>query len=158
MAGLYVVAAWLIVQVSGTVLPMLDAPAWIPRTLLFLLALGFVPALIFSWVFELTPEGLRREADVPAEQSIMSDTGQRMNHMIIAVLVLALAFFGFDKFVLTPKREAALVTSAHEDAAKQADCARGAGGRRQVHSRAAAGQRERQQGRAISSPTACRKT
>jgi len=120
MAGLYVVAAWLIVQVSGTVLPMLDAPAWIPRTLLFLLALGFVPALIFSWVFELTPEGLRREADVPADQSIMSDTGQRMNHMIIAVLVLALAFFGFDKFVLAPKREAALVTSAHEDAAKQA--------------------------------------
>jgi TolB-like protein/Tfp pilus assembly protein PilF len=120
MAGLYVVAAWLIIQVSGTVLPLHDAPAWLPRTLLFLLALGFVPALIFSWVFELTPEGLRREGQVPAEQSIMSDTGQRMNHMIIAVLVLALAFFGFDKFVLTPKREAALVTSAHEDAAKQA--------------------------------------
>ena len=120
MAGLYVVAAWLILQVSGTVLPMLDAPAWIPRTLLFLLAIGFVPALIFSWVFELTPEGLRREAEVPAEQSIMSATGQRMNHMIIAVLVLALAFFGFDKFVLTPKREAALVTSAHDEAAKQA--------------------------------------
>jgi len=120
MAGLYVVAAWLIIQISGTVLPMLDAPAWIPRTLLFLLALGFVPALIFSWVFELTPEGLRREGDVPAGQSIMSETGQRMNHMIIAALVLALAFFGFDKFVLTPKREAALVTSAHEDAAKQA--------------------------------------
>jgi TolB-like protein/Flp pilus assembly protein TadD len=120
MAGLYVVAAWLILQVSGTVLPMLDAPPWIPRTLLFLLALGFVPSLIFSWVFELTPEGLRREADVPAGQSIMSDTGQRMNHMIIAVLVLALAFFGFDKFVLAPKREAALVTSAHEEAAKQA--------------------------------------
>jgi TolB-like protein/Tfp pilus assembly protein PilF len=120
MAGLYVVAAWLIVQVSGTVLPMFDAPAWLPRSLVFLLAIGFVPALIFSWVFELTPEGLRREGEVPAEQSIMSDTGQRMNHMIIAVLVLALAFFGFDKFVLTPKREAALVTSAHEDAAKQA--------------------------------------
>jgi TolB-like protein/Tfp pilus assembly protein PilF len=120
MAGLYVVAAWLIIQISGTVLPMLDAPAWIPRTLLFLLALGFVPALIFSWVFELTPEGLRREGQVPAEQSIMSDTGQRMNHMIIAVLVLALVYFGFDKFVLTPKREAALVSSAHEEAAKQA--------------------------------------
>jgi TolB-like protein/Flp pilus assembly protein TadD len=120
MAGLYVVAAWLIIQISGTVLPMLDAPAWIPRTLLFLLALGFVPALIFSWVFELTPEGLRREGEVPAGQSIMSETGQRMNHMIIAALVLALAFFGFDKFVLAPKRETALVTSAHEEAAKQA--------------------------------------
>ena len=120
MAGLYVVGAWLIIQVSGTVLPMFDAPPWLARSLVFLLAIGFVPALIFSWVFELTPEGLRREGEVPAEQSIMSETGQRMNHMIIAVLVLALAFFGFDKFVLTPKREAALVTSAHEEAAKQA--------------------------------------
>ena len=120
MAGLYAVGAWLIVQVSGTVLPMLDAPAWLPRSLLFLLAIGFVPALIFSWVFELTPEGLRREGEVPAGQSIMSETGQRMNHMIIAVLVLAVVFFGFDKFVLTPKREAALVGSAHEDAARQA--------------------------------------
>jgi len=120
MAGLYVVAAWLLIQVSGTVLPMFDAPAWLPRSIVFLLALGFIPTLIFSWVFELTPEGLRREGQVPAEQSITSETGQRMNHMIIAVLVLALAFFGFDKFVLAPKREAALVTSAHEEATKQA--------------------------------------
>jgi len=120
MAGLYAVAAWLIVQVSGTVLPMFDAPAWLPRSLVFLLALGFIPALVFSWVFELTPAGLRREGEVPAEHSIKAETGQRMNHMIIAVLVLALAFFGFDKFVLTPKREAALVHSAHEEAAKQA--------------------------------------
>ena len=120
MAGLYVVAAWLIIQVSGTVLPMFDAPAWLPRSIVFLLALGFVPTMIFSWVYELTPQGLRRDGDVPAEQSIMPQTAQRMNHMIIAVLVLALAFFGFDKFVLAPKREAALVTSAHEEAAKQA--------------------------------------
>jgi TolB-like protein/Flp pilus assembly protein TadD len=119
MAGLYAVAAWLIVQVSGTVLPMFDAPAWLPRSIVFLLAIGFIPALIFSWVFELTPQGLRREADVPDEHSIMPQTGQRMNHMIIAVLVLALAFFGFDKFVLAPKREAALVSSAHEEATKQ---------------------------------------
>src|SRR6187551_2102417 len=89
MAGLYVVAAWLIIQISGTVLPMLDAPAWIPRTLLFLLALGFVPALIFSWVFELTPEGLRRDEDVKPEQSIAPQTARRMNRLIMAVLVLA---------------------------------------------------------------------
>jgi len=99
---------------------MFDAPAWLPRSLVFLLALGFIPALVFSWVFELTPAGLRREGEVPAEQSIKAETGQRMNHMIIAVLVLALVFFGFDKFVLTPKREAALVRSAHEAATKQA--------------------------------------
>jgi TolB-like protein/Flp pilus assembly protein TadD len=120
MGGLYLVAAWLLIQVSGTVLPMLDAPAWLPRTILFLLALGFIPALIFSWVYELTPEGLRREGEVPAEHSIMPQTGQRMNHMIIAVLVLALGYFGFDKFVLTPRREAALMSTAHDEGAKEA--------------------------------------
>jgi len=120
MAGLYAVAAWLIVQVSGTVLPMFEAPLWLPRSIVILLVLGLVPALIFAWVFELTPEGLRREGEVPAGQSIMSETGQRMNHMIIAVLVLALGYFGFDKFVLTPRREAALMSTAHEEGAKEA--------------------------------------
>src|SRR3954464_12475721 len=90
MAGLYLVAAWLIVQVSGTVLPMFGAPDWVPRTVVMLLAIAFIPVLIFSWVFELTPEGLKRDEDVPPAKSIGSQTGRRMNRMIIAVLVLAL--------------------------------------------------------------------
>ena len=64
MAGLYVVGAWLVVQVAGTVLPMFGTPEWLPRTIVVLLAIGFVPAVIFSWVFELTPEGLKRDEDV----------------------------------------------------------------------------------------------
>jgi adenylate cyclase len=51
MAGLYLVGAWLLVQVAGTVLPMFGAPEWLPRTIVVLLAIGFVPAVIFSWVF-----------------------------------------------------------------------------------------------------------
>src|SRR5436190_20251301 len=112
MAGLYLVAAWLVVQVSGTVLPMFGAPEWLPRTVVVLLAIGFVPAVIFSWVFELTPQGLKREDDLAPDQSIAPQTGRRMDRMIIVVLVLALGYFAFDKFVLTPRREAALVSSA----------------------------------------------
>src|SRR5213595_1761742 len=112
MAGLYLVGAWLVVQVAGTVLPMFGAPEWLPRTIVVLLAIGFVPAVIFSWVFELTPEGLKRDEDVAPEQSIAPQTGRRMDRMIIVVLVLALGYFAFDKFVLTPRREAALMTSA----------------------------------------------
>ena len=108
MAGLYLVGAWLVVQVAGTVLPMFRAPEWLPRTIVVLLAIGFVPAVIFSWVFELTPEGLKREEDAAPEHSITPRTGRRMDRMIIVVLVLALAYFAFDKFVLTPRREAAL--------------------------------------------------
>src|SRR6266705_3304513 len=106
-AGLYLVGSWLLVQVASTVLPMFGAPEWLPRSIVILLAIGFVPALIFSWVFELTPEGLKRDEDVPAEQSIAPQTGRRMNRMIIVVLVLALGYFVFDKFVLAPQREAA---------------------------------------------------
>ncbi|HEU5245984.1 MAG TPA: hypothetical protein VFU09_02730 [Candidatus Udaeobacter sp.] len=111
MAGLYLVGAWLVVQVAGTVLPMFGAPEWLPRTIVVLLAIGFVPAVIFSWVFELTPEGLKREQEVAPEQSITPQTGRRMDRMIIVVLVLALGYFAFDKFVLTPRRVAALVSS-----------------------------------------------
>ena len=112
MAGLYLVGAWLVVQVAGTVLPMFGAPEWLPRTIVVLLAIGFVPAVIFSWVFELTPQGLKRDEDVAPEQSITPQTGRRMDRMIIVVLVLALGYFAFDKFVLAPRREAALVASA----------------------------------------------
>jgi len=112
MTGLYLVGAWLVVQVAGTVLPMFGAPEWLPRTIVVLLAIGFVPAVIFSWVFEITPEGLKREEDVARDRSITPQNGRLMDRMIIAVLVLALGYFAFDKFVLTPRREAALVASA----------------------------------------------
>src|SRR5205814_1308398 len=104
-AGLYLVGSWLLVQVASTVLPMFGAPDWLPRTVVILLAIGFVPALIFSWVFELTPQGLRRDEDVRPDESIAPQTGRRMNRMIIAVLVIALGYFVFDKFVLSQRRE-----------------------------------------------------
>lgn len=107
MAGLYLVGAWLLVQVAGTVLPMFGAPDWLPRSIVILLVIGFVPALIFSWVFELTPEGLKRDEDVPPEQSIAPQTARRMNGMIIAALLLALGYFAVDKFVLAPRRTTA---------------------------------------------------
>ena len=117
MAGLYLVGAWLLVQVAGTVLPMFGAPDWLPRSIVILLAIGFLPALIFSWVFELTPQGLKRDEDVAPEQSIAPQTARRMDRMIIVVLVLALAYFGFDKFVLTPRREVALVAATEKSVA-----------------------------------------
>ena len=100
MAGLYLVGAWLLTQVASTVLPMFGAPEWLPRSIVILLAIGFVPALIFSWVFELTPQGLKRDEEVAPEQSIAPQTARRMDRMIIVVLVLALSYFVFDKFVL----------------------------------------------------------
>lgn len=98
MAGLYLVGAWLIVQVAGTVLPMFGAPEWLPRSVVVLLALGFVPALVFSWVYELTPEGLKREEEVRRGQSITDRTGQRMDRLIVAGLALVVVLLAIDRF------------------------------------------------------------
>jgi hypothetical protein len=89
MAGLYLVGAWLLTQVASTLLPAFDVPSHDSRARLY-------PGGDFSWVFELTPEGLKREEDVAPGQSITPQTGRRMDRMIIVVLVLALGYFHFD--------------------------------------------------------------
>jgi adenylate cyclase len=109
MAGLYLVGAWLITQVSATVLPLFHAPDWLTQGVVIVLAVGFIPALIFAWIFELTPDGFKRDDDISEAESIAPQNAQKMNRMIAALLVLAMVYFGVDKFVLTPKREAALV-------------------------------------------------
>jgi TolB-like protein/Tfp pilus assembly protein PilF len=121
MAGLYLVGAWLIVQVAGTLLPVFEVPSWAMKTLVGLLAVGFVPALVFAWVFELTPEGIKRDAEVKPGESIAPQTARRMDRTIIVVLVVALGYFGFDKFVLAPRREAAAVATATQAKATKAE-------------------------------------
>ena len=118
MAGLYLAAGWVAIEVAGTVLPMLDAPEWIGRAVLALIAIGFVPALVFAWVFEITPDGLKRENEIERHTSIMPQTGKRMDRAIIAVLLVGVVYLAFDKFVLAPRREAAVVASAVESVAK----------------------------------------
>ena len=75
MAGLYLIAAWLITQVAGTVLPMFGAPGWVPRTIVIVLAIGFIPALAFAWIFEVTPDGIKR--DDPAFKVFLAMEGSR---------------------------------------------------------------------------------
>ena len=91
MAGLYLVGAWLLIQIAETLLPAFDVPGWVLRALIILLALAFVPALIFSWVFELTPDGLKRDSEVDPSQSITSRTAERMDRLILVGLALLIA-------------------------------------------------------------------
>jgi len=71
---------------------------------ILLLALGFVPALILSGVFELTPDGHKRDADVEVTRSIAPQTARQMDRMLLVVMALALGYFAVDKFVLAPPR------------------------------------------------------
>ncbi len=98
MAGLYLVGAWLIVQVAETVLPVFGVPDWVLRALIILLALGFLPALVFSWIYELTPEGLKRDAEVDPARSIASQTANRMDQLTLAGVVILLAVIAADRY------------------------------------------------------------
>ncbi|SFM99672.1 tetratricopeptide repeat protein [Dokdonella immobilis] len=112
MAGLYLVGGWVVIQVAETLLPAFDIPAWVLRAIIIVIALGFIPALIFSWVFELTPEGLKRDTEVDRERSIAPQTGQRMNYMIAGLMAVALAYFAIDRFVVGPTRDALNVAAS----------------------------------------------
>ncbi len=109
-AGLYLVGSWLLVQVASTVLPAFDGPPWALRGLIIALAVGFLPAMIVAWVFELTPAGIKRDENVSAQESIAPQTAKRMDRLILIVALIAIGYFAFDKFVLAPRRDAALVT------------------------------------------------
>lgn len=120
----YTVAAWLLIQVAETIFPLFgfdDSPA---RIVVIMLAIGFLPTLVFAWAFEMTPEGLKKEKDVDRSHSITPYTGKKLDRIILVVMVLALAYFAFDKFVLSEQREAALERQADERLASATEQAR----------------------------------
>jgi TolB-like protein/Tfp pilus assembly protein PilF len=103
----YLVAAWLLMQITDVVAPLLSLPGWVPRFIFLLLVIGFVPALIFAWAFELTPEGIQRERDVQREESIRHVTGRKLHRAIIAMMALAIVYLVIDNYVLEDEAEPA---------------------------------------------------
>ena len=101
----YVAGAWLLIQVVETLFPVFGLSDAAIRTVVIVLAVGFVPAVILSWIFEWTPEGLRRDSDVAAAAPAAQT--RRFDAAIIATLVIAVAYFAVDKFVLDPARDSA---------------------------------------------------
>ena len=113
IAAAYVVAAWLVIQVTETIFPLFGFDQTPARIVVVLLAIGFVPSMIFAWVFELTPEGLRKDSDV--DRSAPAPHGKALDQSIIVLLVLAVGYFAIDKFVLDPARDAAEIEAAREE-------------------------------------------
>jgi len=96
----YVIAAWLVAQVADLVLENIGAPEWVIQTLFLMLALGFVAALIISWAYEVTPEGIKRERNVVRDDSITHVTAKKLDIITIGLLVLAIGLLAMDRFVL----------------------------------------------------------
>jgi TolB-like protein/thioredoxin-like negative regulator of GroEL len=120
VAAAYILIGWLVMQIGEVMAPALHLPEWIVSALAFFVILGFPFAMFFAWAFEMTPEGLKREKDVRRDQSVTPVTGRKLDFAIIGLLVLALGYFAFDRFVLAPGRDKARIDAAMETARQQA--------------------------------------
>ena len=114
----YAVVAWLLLQVSDTLVPALHLPEWFLSGVALLLILGFPVALLFAWAYEMTPDGLKKERDIEQSLSIKKVVGRKLDFVIIGLLAVALGYFSFDKFVLDPQRDAVLLESAGQQNAE----------------------------------------
>jgi hypothetical protein len=108
----YLALAWVVTEVAGTLFPAFGIPDWGIRFLVIVFALGFVPALIISWAYEITPEGLKREQDVVRDTSITHLTAKRLDVFTIGLIVVAIAFILADRFWLSPRISGQSATSA----------------------------------------------
>ena len=111
----YLAGAWLLIQIADVVLPRLGVPDQVLTILIIVVAIGFVPAVVVSWAFEWTPQGLKRDGEVESGTSIAQQTGRMLDRIIMVALALAVGFFAFDKFVLDPGRDAELAEQVRAD-------------------------------------------
>ncbi|HLW36565.1 MAG TPA: hypothetical protein VKS98_12990 [Chthoniobacterales bacterium] len=97
VAVAYLVVSWLLIQAASILLPTFDAPGWVMKTLVVLLALGFVLAVCISWAFEMTPEGMKRTADVSADEAHALPYWSRKKFaaFIIGIAITAAALFAY---------------------------------------------------------------
>jgi len=116
----YVVVAWLLIQVAETIFPLFGFDETPARIVVIVLVIGFVPALILAWAFELTAEGVKKESDVDRSRPIGLRTGNKLDRVIMVVLALALVYFAFDKFILSDIREAVIADQARQQGRSEA--------------------------------------
>jgi TolB-like protein len=95
----YLVGAWLLAQAADLVLDVMGAPDIILRSLVAILVLGFAPAVIFAWAFELTPEGIKREKEVNRDASITHVTAKKLDFVTIGMLVAVLVVVAVDRLL-----------------------------------------------------------
>jgi TolB-like protein len=114
----YAVVAWVLAQVGEFAFENFGAPEWVLKSFVVVLLLGLPIALLLAWAFEITPEGIRLEAEVSREASITQATGRKLDRAIIVLLVLALGYFIWERQAATPSDSAVV---AEEEAATDVD-------------------------------------
>src|SRR6267378_2960329 len=110
----YAIVAWLLIQAASILFPTFEAPAWVMKVFVTAIIFGFPVALIFSWAFEITPEGIKLESEIEPSNSIARRTGRKIVAVTIALAVVAAGLFVYQlvrsKNTVTPRQsEAATV-------------------------------------------------
>ena len=95
IAVAYAVVAWLLIQAASILFPTFEAPPWAMKVFVAVIGLGFPIALVCAWAFEITPEGIKREEDVPPDKSITRRTGRKIVALTIVVAIIAAGLFVF---------------------------------------------------------------
>ncbi len=116
----YVVVSWLVIQMVETIFPAFGFGDAAVRLVTIVLAIGLIPTFILSWVFEITPEGLKKDKDVDRSQSIAAHTGKKLDRIIMVVMALAIGYFAIDKFVFSDSRETSIAEEARQEGRSEA--------------------------------------
>lgn len=95
----YAVVAWMVAQVADLALASFASPPWVMKTLLFLMAIGWLITLFIAWAYELTPDGIKRARDIDPANSIAQHTGRKLDRLIITVLLLAVGLLLIERFL-----------------------------------------------------------
>ena len=118
---LYLISAWLLLQLTDVLSSLLSVPESAGSIVVMLLVLGFFPVVIFAWVFEMTPEGLKREVDIDRSQSVTPETGKKINTVIVVLLVLAIAGMVADRLIPETSVETVVAAEVPLPVADQSD-------------------------------------
>ena len=124
VSAAYLALGWVVVEVTTTVTPLLNLPAWLPTVVLWIGIIGCPFVAAFAWVYELTPDGLRREDAVGAEGGSPAPrarrTARRLDYLIFALVALAIALFAYDRFGQRPAAVPSAPAAAEDGSKAQA--------------------------------------
>jgi len=116
VASAYVVFSWLVIQIVETIFPIYDLSDEIIRNVILILAVGALPIVALSWIFELTPDGIKLQSDMDAQGIPAKTNSKTFDRSIILLLAIAIIYFLFDKFLLDPMRDQEQLVAAREQA------------------------------------------
>lgn len=116
----YIIVGWVVVQIGQVLFESFGTPDWVIKTVIVLIAIGFPFAVLFAWAFEITPEGVKKTREVDLSASLAHSTGKKLNLLIMASLVIALAYFIWERQTLDRHAETAeAVAEQAEDSATE---------------------------------------